>query len=173
MIMNATPALLCLFVLSVAGTACGCKEEKVGGCDQEIVKIGTAMKRADTAPSTAAWIRIGSVAFAGEDIYRRAALDLTALLDSLGISIYERSDLIRMRSGSCWPPYMISFSVDAKMGADRIVRTSLLAVPVAGLVASAERPEDYGLFFITCGWGSTDRWTVWYPSPPARETPRR
>jgi hypothetical protein len=164
--MNGTLAFLSLIVFSVAGTASGCKEGGgIGGCKNEIVNIGTGMVRAEEPPADASWIRICSVGFAGNEVYRQAALDLTAVLDTLGVTVYSRSELVRLKEGPCWPPYTVTIRIDAKMGVDQQIRTRLLETPLAGIAASAERPDDYGLFFVTCGWGSSDNWILWYPRP--------
>lgn len=152
--------------MCVVCAAPGCNDEKLGRCEVETIKIGTALERGAEPKPNAAWLRISSVAFAGTDVYAQAALDLTAVLDSLGVVIYSRSDLIHIRKGTCWPPYNVEFRIQSTDSSSAVIRSTLLTVPIDGLTPAEQRPERYGTFFITCGGYDEDWWTLWYVRLP-------
>jgi len=169
--------LLAVIILAAfAAAAPGCKHNKsgpgsgqvrkIGGCEVETIKIGTKMKYTQETPDDATWIRVSSVAFAGNDVYKKAALDLTAALASRGVSFYSCSELIHIKSGTCWPPYAVEFRIKLTQQAAERIRIHLEQIPIADHRPSKERPEGYGPFFITCGSGATDWWTVWYREEP-------
>ena len=161
-----------LAACAVAMTASSCKGDdstsgskrtrRVGGCEIETIKIGTEKRYAKETPDDAAWIRISSVRFAGNELYEQAALDLTTALAARGVRFYSRSDLAHIKEGSCWPPYSVDFRIKLTEQAAGRIRTFLLNTPIAKHRPTNERPEGYGPFFVTCGTGATDWWSVWY-----------
>ena len=79
-----------------------------------------------------------------------------------GVQVYSRSELMHVSEGPCWPPYSVEFRIQLNEAKSGIIRKYLLSTPLAGHRPGADRPDGYGPFFITCGFGSSDWWTVWY-----------
>ncbi len=139
------------------------KGAKLGGCVIDTITIGTGLVRATAPRGKAARIEILSIEPVGEDLLRRAAVELTALLDSAGVTLYSRSELLHVKEGPCWPAYRITLLIDAgSRERSELIRTSLSGARLAAAAPAAERPPGYGLFFVTCGKGDRDWWTVWY-----------
>jgi len=164
--------LFTILVFAFAAAACGCNKgksgqgstqtRKIGGCEVETITIGTAAAGYDEAPSDAAWIRLGSIEFAGNELYAQAAADLKKALGERGVKIYGCTELTHIKEGSCWPPYSIECRIVLTEQAGGHLRTFLQQNALANCRPLAERPEGYGTFFVTCGFGSSDWWTVWY-----------
>lgn len=164
--------LAVLILAAFAAAAPGCRQgkpasgpaqlRKIGGCDIETIKIGTGMKGAKEAPADAAWIRVSSVKFGGNELYKKAAQNLMEALALRGVPIFSRSELVHIKSGSCWPPYAVTFRIKMTEQAGERFRLFLQQTPLADHRPATERPQDYGPFFVTCGSGATDWWTVFY-----------
>ena len=162
--------VLCFLVVSCSGASsdqdsarADRKGPKIGGCVMDTIAIGTGLVRAQPPRGAAARIEILSVNPVEEEVFRRAADELTALLDTAGIAIYSRSELLHIKKGACWPPYRITFLVDAgSREASEPIRAVLEGTNIAEASPASERPKGYGLFFVTCGRGDRDWWTVWY-----------
>ncbi len=160
---------LCVCVFAAASYGCNqgksegaARTKKVGGCTVETIAIGTGKNLSTEAPPDAAWIRVSSVEPAENELYKKAALDLTKALEMRGVEIYSRSELMHVAEGPCWPPYSVEFRVKLSDQPGRPIYKFLLNTPIAEHRPGAERPDGYGPFFITCGFGSSDWWTVWY-----------
>ncbi len=160
-----------LLTLALAVTCCGGassnqsgqrSERKVGGCEVDTVSLGLYMKRAETG-KVPDRISVRSTRDIGHEKMREAALELTEALDSLGVRIVGRSELLQIVKGPCWPEFSISIEVDlvSRDNSERI-RDALAASRIAGLLPSPDRGGDYGEFFVTAGRGSSDWWTLWY-----------
>jgi hypothetical protein len=162
-------AILCVCIFAAASYGCNkgksagaVQTKKVGGCTMETIKIGTGKNVSDEAPSDAAWIRVSSVEFAENEIYKKAALDLAKALEMRNVRIYRCTELVHVAEGSCWPPYSVEFRIKLNEQAGGPIHKFLLGTPIAEHRPGSERPDGYGPFFITCGFGSSDWWTVWY-----------
>ncbi len=160
-----------LCVLAFAAAACGCSKgksagapqtKKIGGCTVETIKIGTGKNVSVEAPADAAWIRVSSVEFADNELYKKAALDLSKALEMRNVKIYNRSELMHVKEGPCWPAYTVEFRIELNESMSGPIHKYLLGTPIAEHRPGTERPSDYGPFFISCGSGSYDWWTVWY-----------
>jgi len=159
-------------VFACAAAAFGCSKgkssqsstqtRKIGGCEIETIAIGTGTAGYGEAPGDAAWIRLSSVEFAGNELYEQAAADLKNALGARGAKIYGCTELTHVKEGSCWPPYSIEFRIALTEQAGGHLRTFLQQNALANCRPLAERPEGHGTFFVTCGFGSSDWWTVWY-----------
>ncbi len=77
----------------------------------ETITIGTGKNVSAEAPSDAAWIRVSSVEFADNEIYKKAALDLAKALEMRDVEVYSRSELMHVAEGPCWPPYSVEFRI--------------------------------------------------------------
>jgi hypothetical protein len=136
---------------------------KLGGCVIDTITIGTGLERGPAPPGKTARIEVLSIKPAGEELFRRAAMELAALLDSAGVTVYRRSELLHVAEGPCWPAYRITFIIDVESRArSEPIRAALSGTRLAAAVPAAERPAGYGLLFVTCGKGDRDWWTVWY-----------
>jgi len=158
---------LCAFAFAAASCGCdksagGLQTKNIGGCTVETIEIGTGKNVAAEAPPDAAWIRVSSVEFADNELYKNAALDLAKALEMRNVEVYSRSELMHVAEGPCWPPYSVEFRIGLDEAAGGPIRSYLLGTPIAEHRPGIERPADYGPFFITCGSGSSDWWTVWY-----------
>lgn len=156
-------------ILSLLACACssGSGEHKklVGGCETDTILLGLALKSPEGRPARPVRLDILSIENAGKDIYVSAAADLRSVLDSIGIEIAERSELIHIKSGACWPPYRITHIISGPEDEGlEILREAILEKGVAGMPALEKRPPGYGKIFITCGRGSRDLWTIWFDS---------
>ncbi len=162
-----------LFVTTLAcalvAAALGCDKDtgtvqtqRIGGCTIETIDIGTALNISEQAPDDAAWIRVSSVEPAEYDVYKDAVHDLARALELRGVEIYSCTGLRQVAEGPCWPPYSIELRIKMNESASAPVRKYLQTTPLAQHVPTTERPEGYGPFFVTCGSGSSDWWTVWY-----------
>ncbi|HSG28070.1 MAG TPA: hypothetical protein VLA34_06285 [Candidatus Krumholzibacterium sp.] len=160
-----------LLALALAVTCCGGassnqsgqrSEKKVGGCEVDTVSLGLYLKR-EAAVRVPDRISVRSTRDIGHEKMREAALELTEALDSLGVKVVGRSELLHILEGPCWPEFSISIEVDlvSRDNSERI-RDALAAARIAGLLPSLDRGEDYGDFFVTAGRGSSDWWTLWY-----------
>lgn len=143
------------------------QSRRVGGCEADTISmdIGAVISRCDI--SSPVRISILSVEHAGDETYRKAAAGLVTLLDSLGVGICGVPRLVIIREGPCWPRHRIDFRLEK--GSDKLfqeIRSALAGGMLAGSRPSKVRPENYGLFFVQAGVGSTDRWTLWYGRPP-------
>jgi hypothetical protein len=164
--------LFTILAFALAAAAFGCNKgkssqsstqtQKVGGCEVETIAIGAGTAGYDEAPSDAAWIRLGSIEFAGNELYTQAAADLKKAIGARGVKIYGCTELTHIKEGPCWPPYSIECRIALVEQAGGHLRTFLQQNALAGCRPLAERPEGYGTFFVTCGFGSSDWWTVWY-----------
>jgi len=154
-------------VLLVAASCpgrCGEKKQRLlGGCRKDTVRMGLEIKPSNVSPRTPWRLDILSMDFAGEELYRRAAIRVAGIMDSLKIGIVERSELVHITEGPCWPPYRIShrIRVDDKQTAESL-RKGLAESQIAGRSPVLERPSGYGTFFISLVKGERDVWTVWY-----------
>lgn len=163
-----TITVVCFFMLlaiACSGESSDKRGKSIGGCEIDTITIGTELVRAPAPRGRAARIEILSLAPAGEDRYRRAVVELTDVLDSLGVAIYSRSELLHVKRGPCWPAYRITFLIDPPGERGEKIRHTLAATPLTDAAPTADRPEGYGLFFVTCGRGDRDWWTVWYSLP--------
>ncbi len=160
--------LSAIFLLLVTGTACGGQshmqkhDRKVGGCAVDTIPLGLGTQKTDPG-RVVEHLVIKAVHDAGHETFVRAAGDLALVLKSAGVTVYDRSELIHVTEGACWPPWRITFDVDLG-GPERseATRKLLLGSTIAGLEAAEKRPDDYGRFFISAGKGSSDLWTVWF-----------
>jgi hypothetical protein len=145
-------------------------EKKIGGCLIDTIAIGTGFVRHEAPRGTAAWIEVLSLKELGAELFRQTAEELTTLLDTLGIPVYTRSELLHVKRGPCWPAYRVGLriNVESKKLSEPI-REALLGMQIAGATSAAERPKGYGLFFISCGAADRDWWTVWYEVPAEDE----
>ena len=99
----------------------------------------------------------------GKDAFVTCAKTLTEILLSINIKIDERSDILHIVKGPCWPRYSILFRIDPPGGnALDLLHEILLGTEINSHSPSEVRPEGYGAFFITAAKGSSDIWTVWY-----------
>jgi hypothetical protein len=162
-------AILCVCAFAAASYGCNkgkstgaSQTKKVGGCTVETIAIGTGMNVSAEAPSDAAWIRVSSVEFADNELYKKAALDLAKALEMRNVEVYSRSELMHVAEGPCWPPYSVEFRIKLNEQAGGSIHKFLLGTPIAEHRPGSERPDGYGPFFISCGYGSSDWWTVWY-----------
>ncbi len=164
-----TITVICIFALfafACSGESSDKRGTSIGGCEIDTITIGTELVRAPAPQGRAARIDILSIEPAGEERYRRAAGELTDVLDSLGVAVYSRSELLHVKQGPCWPAYRITFLVDLTQGDHgEKIRSALAGTHLTGAAPTEERPEGYGLFFVTCGKGDRDWWTVWYSLP--------
>jgi hypothetical protein len=162
-------AVLCACAFAAASYGCNkgasggaAQTKKVGGCTVETIKIGTGKNASAEAPSDAAWIRVSSVEFADNELYKKAALDLAKALERRNIGIYTCSELMHVADGPCWPPYSVELRIKLHESMSDQIHRMFLVTPIADHRPGAERPDGYGPFFITCGLGSSEWWTVWY-----------
>jgi hypothetical protein len=164
------PACLFSFVVIFALTCCSGassrkqkeNEKMVGGCSIDTIQIGLAIPNVQGSSRTGR-IELRSIDDNGEKLFRDVAIELTALIDSAGISITGRSELIHITSGPCWPAFRVTIGAILESPAlSKRLNELLLTTPLAGLKPYTERGEDYGPFFITAVRGSSDLWTVWY-----------
>lgn len=158
-----TAALLAATLISCGSSVKSDRNRtRVGGCLVDTIDAGLKLAGKEV-PKGAARLSIKSTKDAGMEVFVKAAEELSAILDSLGVTVFRRSDLVHVRSGPCWPAYRITIEIDVleERSTERI-RSSLLSHNIAGMKSSTERPEGYGTFFITAGKGSSDWWTVWY-----------
>jgi hypothetical protein len=163
--------LAVIILMALAAADAGCRQsksdssgepKKIGGCDIETIKIGTGTRGAEEAPADAAWIRVSSVKFGGNDLYKKVTRDLANTLASHDVTVYSCSELVHVKNGSCWPPYAVELRINMPEEKAERFRRVLLETPLADHSPTLERPEDYGPFYIACGTGATDWWTVWY-----------
>ena len=165
-----TMFVLLVFACALAAAGLGCNKgksgsvrtEKIGGCEIETVAIGTGIAGADEALADAAWIRVGSVDFSGKDVYKKAAFSLKELVESQGVKIYGCTELRHVKEGPCWPPYSVEYKIALTEAAGGRLRTFLMVNAVADRRPTIERPENYGPFFVSCGMGESDWWTIYY-----------
>ena len=164
--------LILMFACAFAAAASGCntgksshgstQTRKIGGCEIEMITIGSGIASAEEAPSEAAWIRASSVEFAGNDLYKKVAEDLRTALGARGVKIHSCTELTHVKEGSCWPPYSVEFRMALTEQASGHLRTYLQQNALANCRPQTERPAGYGTFFVSCGTGAFDWWTVWY-----------
>ena len=161
--------MLCACVFAAASYGCdkgasggAARTKKIGGCTVETIKIGTGKNVSAEAPSDAAWIRVGSVEPADNALYKKAATDLAKALEARGVEVYSCSELMHVTEGPCWPAYSVEFRIKLNEATSGPIHKFLLGTPIAECRPGAERPDGYGPFFISCGFGSYDWWTVWY-----------
>jgi hypothetical protein len=161
--------ILCACALAAAPYGCGKgksagvpQTKKIGGCTVETIKIGTGKNVTAEVPSDAAWIRVSSVEPADNEVYKRAALDLAKALEMRNVVVYTRSELMHVTEGPCWPAYSVEFRIKLDESTNVHLYKFLQGMPIADRRPGTERPSNYGPFFISCGAGSSDWWTVWY-----------
>jgi hypothetical protein len=165
-----TPFVFMVLACTLIAAAFGCNKgksdsvqsRKIGGCEIETIVIGCGVGNADEAPPDAPWIRLSSVEFSGNELYKKAALDLKRLVQSRGVKIHSCTELMHVKNGACWPPYSIEFKIALTEQAGGHLRLFLQENAIANCRPAAERPENYGPFFVSCGTGASDWWTVWY-----------
>ncbi|HEY5132949.1 MAG TPA: hypothetical protein VII85_04620 [Candidatus Krumholzibacteriaceae bacterium] len=138
------------------------QNKKVGACDIDTITIGTGITPAEEAPAGAAWIRVNAVDSVGNDLFKKAADDLKEALEQQAVPIYSCTELTHVKSGPCWPAYSVEFRINLTERAADEFHRFLEQTAIANKRPAAERPQDYGQFFISCGMGSSDWWTVWY-----------
>jgi hypothetical protein len=164
--------LVLTFVVAFAAASYGCgkgksgsgapQTKKVGDCEIETITIGTGIAAAQEVPADAMWIRVNALNSAGNELFKKAADDLKAALDARGVPIYSCTELTHVKSGPCWPAYSIEFRIKLTEEAAGHFHRFLQQMGIANKRPVAERPDNYGPFFISCGMGSSDLWTVWY-----------
>ena len=164
--------LVLTLVVAFAATSYGCgkgksgsgasRTKKVGDCKIETIAIGTGITSAEEAPADAAWIRVNAVDSVGNEVFKQAADDLKTALEGRAVQIYSCTELTHVISGPCWPAYSVEFRINLAEGEAGEFHRFLGQMAVADKRPAAERPDDYGPFFISCGTGSSDWWTVWY-----------
>jgi hypothetical protein len=164
--------VLLAFACAAAAASLGCsggkstsgstQTKRIGGCEIETTAIGCGFGGADEAPADAAWMRVSSVDFAGNDVYRKAALGVRELIESRGVKVYSCTELRHVKEGPCWPPYSIEFKISLTESSGRRLFAFLQQNSLADCRPASERPENYGPFFVSCGTGASDWWTVWY-----------
>jgi hypothetical protein len=158
-----------LIIAAIALTAASCGDEgssqtkKVGGCSSDTLAVGVSVELAGCAGPSPVRLSILSVEPAGEDTYREAASGLVAMLSGMGVGICEQPRLIVITDGPCWPAYRIDLRLE-KGSEKRFgeIRDALEKGSLAGSRPVEKRPDDYGIFFVQAGVGSSDRWTLWY-----------
>lgn len=166
------PACLFSFVMILALTCCsGASSQKkkeagtekmVGGCSIDTICIGIAIPIVHGSTGTGR-IELRSIEDRGKKLFRDVAIELTALIDSVGIDVTGRSELIQIASGPCWPAFRVTIRADLESPVfSKRLKELLLSTPMAGFTPYPERGTDYGPFFITAIRGSSDLWTVWY-----------
>ncbi|MBN1165007.1 MAG: hypothetical protein JXB45_10550 [Candidatus Krumholzibacteriota bacterium] len=162
-IIRSIVILLILLPSACTGQSSRKNPPPVGGCRLDTISLGLEMKRDSVPRRESDRMDILSLRPLSSAQYRQAAEELTALLDSLGVQIYSRSDLIHTREGPCWPAYRITFRIRfAGTEQGESVRAALLEKGLLGLFPAGERPPDYGDFFLSAGRGSSDWWILWY-----------
>jgi|WetSurMetagenome_2_1015567.scaffolds.fasta_scaffold35697_3 hypothetical protein len=162
-------AILCVSALAAASFGCGkgksagaAQTKKIGGCTVQTIKIGTGKNVTADVPPDAAWIRVSSVEPAENEVYKKAALDLAKALEMRHVEVYTRSELMHVAEGPCWPPYSVEFRIKLDESTNAHLFKFLLGMPLGDRRPGTERPEGYGPFFVSCGAGSSEWWTVWY-----------
>ncbi|MDD4858324.1 MAG: hypothetical protein PHD74_09505 [Candidatus Krumholzibacteria bacterium] len=164
------PLALMVLWCAVVAASLGCgkgksgtiQTKKIGGCVIETIAVGCGSGNADEAPADAAWIRLSSMDFAGNELYKKAALDLKRLVSSEGVKVLSCTELRHVKDGPCWPPYSIELKVTLAEQRAMRLRSFFEVNAIAVCRPLTERPEDYGTFFVSCGTGASDWWTVWY-----------
>jgi len=165
--------ILQLIVIPAVILAGGCSQEsssetkRVGGCSSDTVSLDMDIELADCGGPTPVRLSILSVGPADGETYREAASGLAALLTRMGVGICSRPQLVIITDGPCWPSHRIDFRLE-KGSEKRFgeIRSALEGGSLAGARPVGERPDDFGLFFVQAGIGSTDRWTLWYGRRP-------
>ncbi len=139
------------------------KQERVGGCKVDTISTGIAIVNTDVIPNASYMISIRSVKDLGKGTFVNCSKKLTEILMSNGIRVGQRSDILHIVEGPCWPEYSILFRVDpAGEHALDMLHESLLGAQFGSYSPQGSRPDGYGAFFITASKGSSDIWTVWY-----------
>ena len=151
-------------ILAGCGIRSSDKENKqVGGCKIDTIGTGFAMVDRSVSTHSAYRISIKAVKDQGKVSFVTCSKTLTEILLSIDVRIGERSDILHIVKGPCWPEYTILFRIDPPDDeALGLLHDILLGTEVNGYSPSEVRPEGYGAFFITASKGSSDIWTVWY-----------
>jgi hypothetical protein len=158
---------LAIAAIAFASASCGdegsSQTKKVGGCSSDTLALGMSVELAGCEELSAVRLSILSVEPAGEDTYREAASGLIAMLSGMGVGICEEPRLIVITDGPCWPAHRIDLRLE-KGSEKRLpeIKSALEKGSLAGSRPVEKRPDDYGVFFVQAGVGSTDRWTLWY-----------
>ena len=164
--MSRTSAIIVFLFVIIAGCAIHSSDkekEKVGGCEVDTIRTGFAVVNRSVLPHSAYRISIKSVKDLGKGSFVTCAKTLTEILLSINIRIGERSDILHIIKGPCWPRYTILFRIDPPgEHALDLLHEILLGTEINSHSPSEIRPEGYGAFFITASKGSSDIWTVWY-----------
>jgi hypothetical protein len=164
--MSRTSAITVILFIIIAG--CGSsssdkEREQIGGCEVDTIRTGFAVVNHSVLPTCAYRISIKSVKDLGKASFVSCAKTLSEMLLSINIGIGERSDIIHIVKGPCWPKYSILFRVDPPgEHALDLLHETLLGTEINSHSPTEVRPEGYGAFFITVSKGSSDIWTVWY-----------
>lgn len=153
--------------------AAGCSQEsssgtkRVGGCSSDTVSLDMDIELAECAGPTPVRLSILSVEPAGTETYRDAAAGLASLLARMGIGVCSRPQLVIVTDGPCWPSHRIDFRLE-RGSEERFeeIKAALEGGTLAGARPVEKRPDDFGRFFVQAGFGSTDRWTLWYGRRP-------
>lgn len=141
-------------------------EKTVGGCACDTLPLGIEGRASCEGAAFPVRVSILSVEDAGIETYRSAAEGLLSLLDSLQVPCCGGADLAVMSRGPCWPRYRVDIRMaGGSESALPAIRSALEGRRLAGLSPSGDRPDDYGLFFVQAGFGSSDVWTLWYTAP--------
>ncbi|MBN2185666.1 MAG: hypothetical protein JW746_10090 [Candidatus Krumholzibacteriota bacterium] len=164
--MSRISAIIVFLFVIIAGCATQSSDkekEKVGGCQIDTIRTGFAVVNHSVLPTCTYRISIRSVKDVGKGSFVTCAKTLTEILLSTTIKIGERSDILHIVKGPCWPAYSIIFRIDVPgEHALDLLHETLLGTEFNSYSPSEERPEGYGTFFITLSKGSSDIWTVWY-----------
>ncbi len=158
--------LACMLILGACTGESRSQPKRVGGCSADTFSLEIDIDPSCGSALSPVRISILSVERARDEIYRNAASELVALLDSMGVGICSVPQLVVITEGPCWPRHRIDFRLEK--GSEKSfpeIRSALSGGTLAGSCPSEERPGNYGLFFIQAGVGSTDRWTLWYDGP--------
>lgn len=143
------------------------RTRRIGGCSADTISLDIDVGPSCGDVSSPARLSILSVERANDETYRDAAAGLVALLDEMGIGICNVPRLVVISEGPCWPRHRIDIRLEnGSEDSFPAIRSALSAGTLAGSRSSEKRPDDYGLFFVQAGFGSTDRWTLWYGRPP-------
>jgi hypothetical protein len=156
-------AALCLVACAGDGRS---QQKRVGGCSSDTVSLDIEVEISCPDPVSPVRVSILSVEDAGMETYRQAAEDLVGIIGGSGAGICSLPRLVIITEGPCWPRYRVDIILE-KGSEEKLpaIRSALSGTALAGFRPSEERPEDYGKFFVQAAYGSTDRWTLWYPGP--------
>ena len=143
------------------------QSRQVGGCSADTISLDIDVDTSCGSALSPVRLSLLSVERVEDETCRDAVSGLVALLDEMGIGICSVPRLIVISEGPCWPRHRIDIRLE-KGSEDRFqeIKSALSGGTLAGFRPSEQRPDGYGLFFVQAGFGSTDRWTLWYGRPP-------